>query len=103
MQGTRNMAFQYQTDAEKKVVAELQYELRLLSKPAWFGKYLLDMIATHSLKLCKPLPRPELIIMTPDEVEASRGQHLTPTAKRQRIAEGAERQYHPKEMHDELW
>jgi hypothetical protein len=81
----------------------LQNELRLLSKPAWFGRYLLDMIATHSLKLCKPLPRPELIIMTPDEVEASRWRHLTPTAKRQRIAESAERQYHPKEMHDELW
>ena len=97
------MAFQYQTDAEKKVVAELQNELRLLSKPAWFGRYLLDMIATHSLKLCKPLPRPDLVIMTPDEVEASRWRHLTPITKRQRIAEGAERQYHPKEMHDELW
>ena len=88
---------------KKKVVAELQNELRLLSKPAWFGRYLLDMIATHSLKLCKPLPRPDLVMMTPDEVEASRWRHLTPITKRQRIAEGAESQYHPKEMHDELW
>ena len=88
---------------KKKVAAALRNELRLLSKLAWFGTYLLDMCATHSLKLCKPLPRPELVVMTHDEVEASRWRHLTPTAKRQGIAGFAERQFHPKEMFDDLW
>ena len=88
---------------KKKVAAALQNELRLLSKPAWFGRYLLDLFATQSLRLCKPLPRPEVVIMTHAEIEASRWRHLTPTAKRQRLAEFAERQYNPKEMCDDLW
>ena len=86
-----------------KIAAEVRNKLRLLTKPAWLGKYLLDMITSNSLKLCKPLPRPELAFLTPIESKASRWQRLTTTAKRQRIAESAERQYNPKEMHDELW
>ncbi len=87
----------------KRTAAELQKEVRLLSKPAWFHTYLHDLIATGGLTLCKHLPRPEMAVLSPSEVRASRWRQLTTTAKRQKIAEHAEDQYNPKRMHDELW
>jgi hypothetical protein len=87
----------------KKCAAEIHNEVRLLSKPPWFGTHLFDLIATTSFTLCKHLPRPELAVLSRSEQKASRWQHLTRTAKRQRIAESAEEQYNPKKMHEGLW
>ena len=81
-------------------IAELRREVRLLSTPKWFQVYLLDLIASRAIKLCKALPRPETALL------ASGWRHepeLKPTAKRQKISEAAEDQYNPKGMHDGLW
>lgn len=102
-EGPDGWHFKTKRKQTQKSVAELHNQLRLLSKPAWFSRYLVDLFATGSLKLCKPLPRPEIVVLMPGERGASRWQHLTTTAKRQRLAESAERQYDPKAMHDELW
>merc|ERR1711884_899313 len=77
--------------------AQMHNEVRLLSKPEWFHRYLFDLIATQRIHLCKPLPRPEAALL------ASCWRQLKPTAKRRKIEEAAEEQYNPKVMHDGLF
>lgn len=82
---------------------QMRNEVRLLSQPQWFHTYLFDLIATKRLHLCKPLPRPEALLLPEAASLASCWRQLKPTAKRQKIAEAAEEQYNPKVMHDGLF
>ena len=91
------------TVKRKSVAAALRNEVRLLSKPPWFHTHLHDLIATYGLALCKPLPRPELAVLSGSEKSASRWPQLTASSKRQRIADSAEDQHNPKAMSDRLW
>ena len=76
---------------------QMHNEVRLLSKPEWFHRYLFDLIATQRIHVCKPLPRPEAALL------ASCWWQLKPVAKRRKIEETAEEQYNPKVMHDGLF
>ena len=76
---------------------QMHNEVRLLSKPEWFHRYLFDLIATQSMHVCKPLPRPEAALL------ASCWRQLKPVATRRKIEETAEEQYNPKVMHDGLF
>ena len=87
----------------KRRAAQLQNEVRLLSKPKWFQTYIVDLLTTGALTVCKRLPRPERAVLSSSIATACRWQQLTTYGKRQKLSEEAEDQYNPKRMNDKLF
>ena len=87
----------------KRCAAQLNNDVRLLSKPKWFQTYLFDLLTTGALTLCKSVPRPERAFLSSSTMRASHWQQLTTYAKRQKLSEEAENEYNPKRMNDNLF
>ena len=80
---------------------QMHNEVRLLSKPAWFPRYLGDLITMKRIMMCKQLPRPEAALL--GRLDRDLWQELTPVAKRRKIEEIAEDKYNPKALDDGLF
>ena len=90
-------------EEKKKCAAQLSNEVRLLSKPKWIQTYVIHLINTGALTLCKKLPQPEHAVLSSENMRASRWQQLSTYGKRQKLSQEAEVQYNPKHMNDPLF
>ena len=87
----------------KRCAAQVNNDVRLLSKPQWFQKYIFDLVTTGALTLCKTLPRPERAFLSSSMLRDSRWHQLTTYAKRQKLSEEADEEYNPKRLDDNLF
>ena len=74
--------------------------VRLQRQLDWVGTPLLDLVKNGLFKLSKPLPLPELSIITKDQM--AEYSELKAYCKRQR-ARAADEQFDPNTMADDLW
>ena len=87
--------------ATKKTRIDVHIDVQALRQPAWVSHYLVDLIRTRRIHVCKKLSWPSRFIV--DKSDQADYDKLAPYHKRQRINALGTEMFEPCTLNQELW